>query len=196
MGSYWYPYEQALVLASKSPRRHTILRLAEIPHVCVDSGVREEEPRGDADKVVLDLSSRKALAVADDYPDRPVIGADTLVATDSGVLGKPANRDQATRMLGLLSGGWHSVYGGVCIVWLDRGEERRILEETRVRFNRLSIEEIKAYVDTGEPMDKAGAYGIQGVGSVLVAEVRGCFYNVMGLPVSSLVRELRSMLPQ
>jgi septum formation protein len=159
----------------------------------VDSGVHEGELENDAKSAVLHLAEEKARVVANAYPDRPVVGADTLVAIGPETLGKPADRQDAVRMLRHLSGQWHSVYGGVCILWMDGREQRRFVEQTRVRFKELSTDEIEAYVNTGESMDKAGAYGIQGVGSVLVAEVRGCFYNVMGLPVSRLVRELRSM---
>lgn len=117
-----------------------------------------------------------------------------MVALGDELLGKPHDEAEAADMLGRLSGEWHSVFGGVCILWPRRGIEVQFFEETRVLFRNLGAEEIKAYISTGESFDKAGAYGIQGYGSLLVERIEGCYFNVMGLPVSRLVHVLRDRL--
>jgi septum formation protein len=150
-----------------------------------------DAPPGD---VVVHWAFEKAMDVMNRTGDRPVLGADTMVALEGCLLGKPGDEPEAVEMLSKLSGRWHSVFGGVSVLWPSRGLDLRFSEETRVRFRELSTDEIAAYVATGEPMDKAGAYGIQGYGSMLVDRVDGCFFNVMGLPVARLVHRLREEL--
>ena len=119
-----------------------------------------------------------------------VIGADTIVVLESEILGKPRDRADAIKMLSTLSGKVHSVFTGVCLI--KDSKENCFYEETKVEFYELSPQEIEAYVDTGEPMDKAGAYGIQGRGCLLVKRIDGDYFNVVGLPVGRLIKELKA----
>jgi len=192
--SYWYPLDAELVLASRSPRRAVILEMAGIPFLQDPSSVEETAMEGGPGDVVAHWARAKALDVAPRYHRNPVLGGDTMVAVEDEILGKPAHRREAAEMLRRLSGSWHSVYGGACILWPEQGLDVSVVERTRVLFRTLSEEEIAAYVDTGEPMDKAGAYGIQGYGCVLVERIDGCYFNVMGLPVSRLLARLRAHL--
>ena len=194
---WWYPLDEPLVLASRSPRRKVILEMAGIPFLQVPGDVIEV-PLDDApENVVQHWARRKAESVLNSGkvpPDNPVLGADTMVFLKDRLLGKPADRKEAADMLGILSGRWHSVYGGVCFLYRPLGLELKLCERTDVKFRRLENEEIQAYVETGEPLDKAGSYGIQGYGSMLVEKIEGCFFNVMGLPVSRFVQEIRAGL--
>jgi septum formation protein len=150
-------------------------------------------PGADARGTVLALSAQKASEVASRVgsENAVVIGADTVVELDGKILGKPADEDEAFRMLRALSGREHNVYTGVTLV---RGAERiSEAEHTRVRFRPLSDREITAYIKTGEPMDKAGAYGAQGLGSLFVEALDGDFFNVMGLPLCRLGKMLEKM---
>ena len=191
---WWYPAESPLVLASKSPRRKAILEMADIPFVQIPGNVRETWMDGSPGSVVQHWARKKAENILFSFTGAPVLGADTMVALGDELLGKPHDEDQATVMLARLSGEWHSVFGGVCILWPERGIDLQFVEETRVLFRNLEADEIKAYISTGEPFDKAGAYGIQGYGSLLVERIEGCYFNVMGLPVSRFVHELRDRL--
>ena len=179
-----------LILASKSPRRKELLSII-TPDFEVVPAVGEER----ADRSLLpemyvsELARHKAEEVAAQHPDDIVIGADTVVAAGGEILGKPKDAEDAERMLKLLSGTCHSVFTGVCVISKDRRSE--FAEETKVRFFDLSEQEISDYVATGEPFDKAGAYGIQDIGALLVSGITGDYYNVMGLPVGRLARELR-----
>ncbi|MFO7626076.1 MAG: Maf family protein [Candidatus Fermentibacteraceae bacterium] len=187
----WYTHGGPLVLASISPRRKSLLESIGIPLIVHPSGIVETGFTGSPEQVVMGWAERKAHAVAPAYPRNPVLGADTMVFLDGEPLGKPRDTTEAADMLGAMSGRWHSVFGGVCIVL---GEEKRVFHrETRVLFRDLSAQEIIAYVDTGEPMDKAGAYGAQGLGGLFVREIRGCWFNVVGLPLPDVVMALRSM---
>lgn len=192
--SFWYPCDVPLVLASRSPRRHTILLNAGIPHTVHPAEVDEDNTSGEPEGLVRAHSRLKASSVAALFPDRPVLGADTLVCVSGEVLGKPADPDEAKEMLGKLSGRRHDVWGGACLLWLSRGMDIGFSERTSVEFRHLHEDEIAAYVDSGEPLDKAGSYGIQELGSLLVGRVEGCFFNVMGLPVARLMEEFRAAL--
>lgn len=132
-------------------------------------------------------AEQKAESVAQEVPERFVLGADTIVVVDGGILGKPSGPEEAGEMLAALSGRWHRVITGVALAAGD-GEQAWLLESdsvsTEVSFRELTRAEIEAYVATGEPLDKAGAYGIQGRGALLVREIRGCYCNVVGLPLS------------
>ncbi len=179
-----------IILASQSPRRHELLTRMGIPcFQTVSPQVDETELTAAAPaELVEGLSRRKADAVADGVPDAVVIAADTVVVLDGVVMGKPANTDEAVTMLSSLAGRSHQVYTGVTV---RRGELVRTCHEvTEVTFRALTPGEIADYVKTGEPMDKAGAYGIQGYGSLLVTGIRGDYYNVMGLPVCRLAAML------
>jgi septum formation protein len=167
-----------------------ILSLAGIPLEIVPSRVEEDNGSDDPETLVRTHSMAKALDVAGGMPGRVVLGADTLVFLEGRVLGKPSGRAEAREMLDSLSGRWHEVHGGVAVI-LEDGSREMIHEVTRVKFRGLGREETEAYIDTGEPMDKAGAYGIQGFGGVFVERIEGCYFNVMGLPLSQVVRRLR-----
>jgi septum formation protein len=166
--------------------------MAGIPFIQVPGSVEEEDLSGDPTFVVEHWARMKAAQAAEGYPGHPVLGADTMVGLEGRLLGKPESAQHAVRTLEMLSGKWHVVYGGVALIWRERGTEFAFTEKTSVKFRDLPMEEIEAYVETGEPMDKAGAYGIQGIGSLLVEQVEGCYFNVMGLPVARLVNRLRA----
>ena len=178
-----------LILASASPRRQEILRHAGIAFETRPAEVDESPRRGEAARdYVLRLAEAKARAAA--RPGETVLGADTVVVAAGRILGKPADGDEAKSMLRLLSGRTHDVLTGVCL--LDSGRRRTFVERTVVRFKELSEQEVQAYVDSGEPLDKAGAYGIQGRASKFVEGIEGCYFNVMGLPIARLYRLLAS----
>lgn len=180
----------SLVLASASPRRKEIMQTAGLTFSVFVSDTDETLPDGiSASDAVLELSFRKALAVAKTRPDDTVIGADTVVTLDGKILGKPSDPEDAKNMLRTLSGRTHKVFTGVCII--KNGTANKFFEETDVTFFELSEKEISDYVNSLEPMDKAGAYGIQGRGCTLVKEIKGDYFNVVGLPVARLVRELK-----
>src|ERR1700760_692453 len=170
-----------LILASASPRRSELLRNAAIPFVVDPAHVREEPA---AQEKPLDYAKRlardKALTVLARHPHDAVLGADTVVVVDEHLLEKPADPEDAARMLRLLCGRSHQVITGVCVV--TSGFEQTEAEITQVQFSPLSEEEITDYVRSGEPMDKAGAYGIQGIASRWIGRIEGCYFNVVGLP--------------
>lgn len=139
------------------------------------------------------LALGKARAVADKETEGLVIGADTIVVYEEKVLGKPKDREDALAMLKELSGTRHQVISGVAVIDAATGIEKVAHEVTEVVFRHLSDEEIHRYIETGEPMDKAGAYGIQGIGAILVKEISGCYNNVVGLPLTLLVEILKDM---
>ncbi len=178
-----------LVLASASPRRAELLRQVGIAFEVRVSQVAEEGGVPGADPAeIAELHARqKALEVAAGAPGRLVLGADTVVVLDGRVLGKPRDADEARAVLRALSGRTHEVITGVALALLTSAEPDLVAQEhvrTQVTFRELGEAEIEAYVTSGEPMDKAGAYGIQGQGALLVKEIRGCYSNVVGLPLS------------
>lgn len=179
-----------IVLASGSPRRKELLTQMGLTFRVVVSDVDEsiDKTLPPADQVYT-ISRRKAQAVAREVgDDKLVIAADTIVALEGEVMGKPHSREEAIHMLSRLSGNTHEVYTGFTLQ--KGGETDTQVERTLVTFRVLSEDEIAAYVDTGEPMDKAGAYGIQGLGSMLVRGIEGDYFNVMGLPVCALGQSL------
>lgn len=179
----------ALVLASQSPRRSDLLTAAGIPFTVRVRPVEEvHAPNESPDAYVRRLARAKAEASWEDR-DEIVLGADTVVVLDREVLEKPSDADDARRMLRLLSGREHTVITGICLRHA-RGSEVDAVS-TSVRFLPLSAHEIDAYVASGEPMDKAGAYAIQGLASKFVDRIDGCFFNVVGLPVSRVYRYLQ-----
>src|ERR1700685_3300588 len=198
-----------LVLASASPRRHELLRNANIPFTVHLADINEtplanEFPRACAER----LAQEKAQAVSKNYPQDFVLGADTIVVIDNAILGKPRDAQDAARMLRLLSGRAHTVITGVCLIKpVDSGQspaanqsklttDNRQLatvssETTLVNMSEISGDEIRDYVATGEPMDKAGAYAIQGIASRWITRIEGDYSNVVGLPVALVYRMLR-----
>ena len=180
-----------IVLASASPRRRELLERIGITDFTVAAPNVDEsvEPGLSPADRGEELSLRKARAAAKNFgPDDLIIAADTVVALDAGVLGKPRDGDDAFAMLSALSGRENRVYTGVTVLLGDKAVTQH--EETAVTFRELSPDEIWGYIATGEPLDKAGAYGIQGVGALLVSGIRGDYSNVMGLPVFRLGRIL------
>jgi septum formation protein len=184
--------ECRVVLASGSPRRHELLNLIGISHEVrpanIDETLRSREtPQRHAER----LAREKAGAVATRDPNLITIGADTIVVVNRKILGKPASAEQAAEMLRQLSGREHKVVTAVAV---SRGKKlRSAVEEVRVRFRKLRADEIEAYIATGEPLDKAGAYGIQGYGATIVECVNGDYFSVMGLPLARLVGLLRDV---
>ncbi len=180
-----------IILASSSPRRKELLTTAGLEFEIIVRDVDESIPDGalpvDAAKMT---AKKKALAVAMDFKDCTVIGADTIVVAGGRILGKPADKADACRMLRMLSGIEHEVITGVCIASGDKIDNFAVT--SKVRFYELTDEEIEAYVATGEPMDKAGSYGIQGRGCTLVERIEGDYFNIVGLPVAEVVRKIKS----
>ncbi|WP_079510342.1 Maf family protein [Mesobacillus jeotgali] len=183
---------QRLILASSSPRRKELLENLRLQFEISSSDADESfSATLSPSEAVMELASRKSGMVAQNFPDCFVIGSDTVVVHDGMILGKPESGQEASEMLKKLSGNTHSVYTGVSIISPEK--ETRFYEKTDVTFWELSDEEIDTYIKSGEPFDKAGGYGIQGFGSMLVREISGDYYTVVGLPVSRLVRELRKI---
>jgi len=184
-----------LILASKSPRRAQLLRLLDLEFVVRNSGVPEDSdaPREPAEHV-LELSRRKTEAVAKHVGEGYVLGADTIVVLDGEILGKPSDEEDAYRMLRRLSGRTHRVYTGFTVVEKPGGRTLADYEVTEVHFRPLSDEEIWAYIRTGSPMDKAGAYGIQDLSAIFADRIVGCFYNVVGFPLTKWYVRMREFL--
>lgn len=179
-----------IILASASPRRQELMKTAGIDFkICVAVGEEHLDPALCPADAAMAVAGQKAQEVAKKYPHDCVVGADTIVVLDKLILGKPKDKAEAVAMLGMLSGKTHTVYTGVCVI--KDGKENCFAEATKVEFYPLTAEEIAAYVESGEPMDKAGAYGIQGLGCLLVKRIEGDFFNVMGFPVSRVVRAIR-----
>ncbi|NUK30771.1 septum formation inhibitor Maf [Parageobacillus sp. VR-IP] len=181
-----------LILASSSPRRKQLLELANIPFQILASRIEEYVHEGEApEQTVQSLAYRKAKAIATQHPNAYVIGADTIVVYQNNILGKPKTKEEAAQMLRMLSGQEHEVLTGVAIL-SPRGQAL-FVEKTKVFFWDLTEEEIAAYVESGEPMDKAGAYGIQGRAALFVKRIEGDYFTVVGLPLSRTVRELKQL---
>ena len=177
------------ILASASPRRKEILENAGFDFEIIVSDVDENITEDlSPSETVEELAKRKALAVWEENKDAVVFGCDTVVAVDGKILGKPRDDDEAFAMIKMLSGKAHTVSTGVCICTEDKISV--FSNTTNVEFYTLSDETIRSYVATGESRDKAGAYGIQGYGSVLIKEIKGDYFSVMGLPVSESSRVL------
>jgi septum formation protein len=180
-----------LVLASASPRRQQLLRTAGIAFTVRPAEVDEQALPGEAPEAYASrLAEAKARACW--QPGEVTLGADTVVTLDNLLLGKPRDGADARRMLRLLSGRTHLVLTGICLY--DGSETRSAVETTQVEFLELSDEEIERYVAAGEPLDKAGAYGIQGEASKFVRRIDGCYFNVVGLPLARVYSFIRSIL--
>jgi len=177
--------EFKIVLASSSPRRIGLLRQVGLEFTAVDPGGDESSQHPDPRRRVMENALAKAVRVAEGRGDAVVIGADTVVFIDGVVLGKPHSKEEAASMLRRLSGNVHKVFTGVAVVHPTLGAAVRF-EESLVHLRSLSEAEMGRYVESGEPMDKAGSYAIQGRGAVFVDRVVGCFHNVIGLPLSLL----------
>jgi nucleoside triphosphate pyrophosphatase len=184
-----------LILASTSPRRAQILRDAGLVFSIISSAVDETPIPGEAPgELVLRLANAKAeLVAARSVGPAIVVAADTVVVLEGQILGKPRSTDDARHMLEKLSGRTHSVVTGVSLIRLPDVEQRSFVETTLVHFDRLSANEITRYLATDEPHDKAGAYAIQGRAGRYIPRIEGCYYNVVGLPLSRLLTELHEL---
>jgi len=173
-----------LILASQSARRRELLEKMGVSFDVIPSSYDEEwDLARDPVIFVEDVSLKKAMDVARKHPERWVLGSDTVVVQGNMIYGKPDDREQAREMLSSLSGSTHRVITGFALVNLSLGVEKRGHETTDVTFAQMSEQEIEAYISTGDPMDKAGAYGIQGYCGMFISGIKGCYYNVVGLPV-------------
>ena len=184
---------QRIILASASPRRRELMTQIGLPFEVQVSEIDESLVEGtDPAGCVCELARKKAMAIAGQAGDGIVIGADTIVVAGGRILGKPVDADDAVEMLKLLSAMEHLVLTGVALI--DAATRQTLVrhETTKVVFKRLTAQEINGYIASGEPFDKAGAYGIQGLGAVLVREIHGCYFNVVGLPVAMLADMLRT----
>ena len=178
-----------ILLASGSPRRKELLTLLDIPFKTFSTDVDESFPQDTAPAEAAEqLAFRKANAAFQTHRDHVVIGCDTIVVHDGVILGKPADYEEARRTLTKLSGHTHLVYTGVCI--MSEGKTICFHEKTSVTFWKLTDTDINKYIESGDPFDKAGSYGIQGKAALFVKEIKGDYYNVVGLPISRLAREL------
>jgi septum formation protein len=182
--------QRRVILASGSPRRKELLAYVVPAFEIVPSDI-DETASGSPALQVEKLAVDKATDIAGRYPNAVVIGADTLVAVNNQVLGKPQDEEEAAAMLKQLSARTHTVYTGVAVI--SEGKAHTAVESTQVTFCRMSDDEIHDYIATGEPMDKAGAYGIQGFGGKFITGIEGCFFNVMGLPLNRLYNMLKSI---
>lgn len=183
-----------MILASASPRRRELLTQAgfsfEVKVSDADEIITEKEP----DKIVKELALVKACAVAASETEALIIGADTIVTVDGKILGKPRDAEEAFSMLSMLQGRTHQVYTGVALITKEEGLQKSHVfsEKTDVHMYPMTEQEIREYIATGEPLDKAGAYGIQGRAAVYIRKIEGDYNNVVGLPISRLYQELKS----
>ena len=181
------------VLASNSPRRHQLLTQFDLDlmiasHTFDESSVRKNQ---DPEEYCRLISRGKAESLYDNYPNYSVLSADTIVVIDDVILEKPIDRDDAIRMLNLLSAREHKVITAVSLLCKNKSTSFSFIEKTLVTFNPLSKEEISYYIDKYKPYDKSGAYGIQDFSSIFVKSINGCYFNVMGLPLSTLFQYLK-----
>jgi len=187
-------HQPSLILASASPRRQALLRSAGIRFEVIPSRVDEKMEMGETpEEHVIRLARLKAAKVGKKNRTRWVLAADTVVAVGGRILGKPRDRREAEGMLEMLSAREHRVVTGYCLLQVSSGKSRQERVVTRVRFKKLSPDEIRRYLDAGEPYGKAGAYAIQGKAAFMVREVRGSYTNVVGLPLCEVVEALQEM---
>lgn len=178
-----------IILASASPRRKEILQLADLSFDIMPSDAEEITTKTEPQEVVMELASIKAKDIYERSDKQSmVVGADTVVAYKGQILGKPSDEEDARRMLSMLSGQTHEVYTGVCVI--EDGQIKTFYEETKVTFYEISEDEIDRYIGTGEPMDKAGSYGIQGKAAVFIKGIEGDYYNVVGFPIARFLHEI------
>lgn len=176
-----------IILASSSPRRIEMLKMLGLEFAIVPSDFKEEFSGNQSKDLVVINALGKAKDVESKVSNGPIIiAADTLVTIDNVVMGKPSSKEDAAYMLRKLSGRKHEVYTGICVIDTAKNLVIKDCVGTSVVFKDLSDKEIDSYIDSGEPMDKAGAYGIQGRGSLFIEKIEGCYYNVMGLPLNKL----------
>jgi len=180
-----------LILASSSPRRYELLKQLGLDFDVIPSKIEEDFVFDESPQEhVVRLAMEKALDVGNQFPHSWIIGADTIVYVEGTVLGKPKSHEEAREMLQRLSGKEHQVFTGISVCHLQKEKSEREVVETKVRVKPLSQVEMEWYVDTGEPFDKAGGYGIQGIGSFMIESIHGSYTNVVGLPLCELMQML------
>ncbi len=183
-----------IILASESPRRKHLLEKMGLIFKTIPSGLVEMPPMGDLpNSYAARMAMEKAVKVGQNEREWLVIGADTVISLNGKILGKPKNLQEASLMLSSLSGRWHEVWTGICVYNRSGHIEITKAVKTDVEFRELSIPEIEEYIESGEPMDKAGAYGIQGQGKIFVKGIKGSYHNVIGLPTYDLGQILHSI---
>ena len=181
-----------IILASKSPRRRELMESAGFEFEIIPATKDEVIPSGLHNGEIAEaIASQKAFEIAEKHPADIVVGADTIVVCGNEVMGKPKDGADAVRMLKKLSGQVHCVYTGVCII--SPNHRVSFYDTTEVEFYPISDDELSAYIESGEPFDKAGAYGIQGSGAMLIKGIKGDYYNVMGLPIARVYREIKNI---
>ncbi len=184
-----------IILASASPRRESILSKIDLKFVSIPSDIAEDfSIKLPPKEFCKHWAREKALNIAKDYPKSYILGADTIVVLDNNILGKPKDRDHSISMLKSLSGKTHKVLTGVSIIKIDSGVDVLFNTSTYVSINTLTNSDIYNYIDTHSPYDKAGSYGIQDSFSVYVKKIDGCFYNVMGLPISEFYKHFLEII--
>ena len=179
-----------MILASASPRRKEILENFGFSFKTIVKNIDETSDKTRAEEKILEIAEKKAKAAAIDFPDENVVGADTVVVVNGKILGKPKNKEEAFSMLKSLSGRSHEVITAFSFININKNISYSDYEITKVYFKNLTDDEIKWYINTKEPMDKAGAYGIQGKGAFFVEKIEGDFFSVMGFPLGKFVRFL------
>lgn len=174
-----------LILASASPRRKDLLKMLGLDFIVDPPHIDEYfDPNLKPEELAISLAEQKGIATISKYDEAIIVSADTVVVLQDQILGKPKDKKDAFRILRLLSGNTHQVITGISIIDLPDEEPISFFEKTAVTFNSLTDEEIEGYIETGSPMDKAGAYGIQDLSSIFIPKVDGCFYNVVGFPLA------------
>ena len=183
------------ILASSSPRRRELLLRLQTPFDIILPDVDESiiPPDGSPETYCTALAELKANDISQHYPNNLVIGSDTIVVLDDQIMGKPDDKSQAQKMLKSLSGRTHHVYTGVCLKWTERNIHHLFAEITTVTFRELSEADINHYIESCPPYDKAGSYGIQDWSAVFVKEIKGCYDNVVGFPISRFYQELKKL---
>ena len=179
-----------MILASASPRRKEILENFGFSFKTIVKNIDETSDKTHAEEKILEIAEKKARAAAIDFPNENVVGADTVVVVDGKILGKPKNKEEAFSMLKSLSGRSHEVITAFSFININKNISYSDYEITKVYFKNLTDDEINWYINTKEPMDKAGAYGIQGKGAFFVEKIEGDFFSVMGFPLGKFVRFL------
>ena len=183
------------ILASSSPRRRELLLRLQTPFDIILPDVDESiiPPEGSPETYCTALAELKANDISQHYPNNLVIGSDTIVVLDNNIMGKPEDKTMAQNMLETLSGKTHHVYTGVCLKWADKNIHHLFAEITMVTFRELSEADINHYIESCPPYDKAGSYGIQDWSAVFVKEIKGCYDNVVGFPISRFYEELKKL---
>jgi septum formation protein len=186
--------DNGIVLASESPRRIDILRTLGVSFSVIPPDIDESKRKYESSKdYVLRISHEKAQKVGNLFPDKWIIGADTIVVLKGRVLGKPKTDEEAFLMLERLRGNWHKVFTGYCVLNVSRQIVYQDVAETKVFIKNLTDEEIRNYIKTSEPFDKAGSYAVQGKGGYMVKEIKGSYSNVVGLPICEITEVLLSL---